>query len=172
VSNQVPKPDFMTDQAWKALMAGRRHESIRDNSVNHVKRYLDSNGAEGTYITQGGPTLVLATIGRKSGDERLSVVNFMPLGEDVAVVGSIAGLDKPPHWALNLEQTPRGWIQIKGDRWDVTARKITGTEREALWPELTAFFPLWGHFQKYCDREFSVFILSRADGSGSRSGKS
>lgn len=164
MSHPVPKPDFMTDEAWNALMAGRKHQSIRDNSVNHVKRYLETNGSEGTYITQGGPTLILATIGRKSGEERLSAVNFMPFGRDsVVVVGSIAGLDRPPHWSENLAHTPKAWIQVKGDRWNVNARLVTGAEREALWPELTTFFPLWGHFQKYCPREFRVFILSPAD---------
>jgi hypothetical protein len=29
-----------------------------------------------------------------------------------------------------------------------------------VWPRLVEYFPLWGHFQKYCDREFMVFRLS------------
>ena len=171
MSRTVPKPDFMTDEAWNQLMAGRQHDKIRDNSLNHVQAYLQTQGEQGTYLAQGGPTLVLGTIGRKSGEERLSMANFMPLGnkevpqgdEDVVVVGSIAGLERPPAWALNLKDVPRGWVQVKDKRWNVNARLVAGKEREELWPKLTAFFPLWGHFQKYCDREFMVFILSPVD---------
>ena len=37
-------------------------------------------------------------------------------------------------------------------------------DRAAVWPALTEFFPLWGHFQSYCDREFMVFELTRKEG--------
>ena len=158
---QIPKPDFMEDEAWEALMSGRKHESIRDSSRAHVKLYLETGGGEGTYTTQGGPTLLLGTTGRKTGNEVISPVNFMPDGDDVIVVGSEAGLPNDPHWARNLDKNPQAWVQMKDRRWDVTARKVAGEERAELWPRLTSFFRLWGHFQKYCDREFPVFVLSR-----------
>jgi len=177
MGRSVPKPDFMTDDAWNSLMAARQRETIRDSSLSHVEAYLQTKGEQGTYVTQGGPTLVLGTTGRKSGEERMSMANFMPLGkkeipegdEDLVVVGSIAGLDQPPAWALNLAHTPHGFVQVKDKRWNVNARLIGGKEREELWPRLSAFFPLWGHFQKYCDREFMVFILSPADNAPSSS---
>ena len=81
-------------------------------------------------------------------------------GEDVMVVGSMAGIEQHPYWALNLDANPEAWVQVKDRRWNVTARKVEGEERAALWPRLTKFFPLWGHFQKYCEREFMVFVLS------------
>ena len=43
---QIPKPDFMEDEAWEALMAGRKHESIRENSQAHVKAYLETGGGD------------------------------------------------------------------------------------------------------------------------------
>jgi deazaflavin-dependent oxidoreductase (nitroreductase family) len=156
----IPKPDFMADDAWELLMSVRSHEVIRASSIDHVRRYQETGGEEGTFETQGGPTLLLGTTGRKSGEERISPVNFMEDGEDLFVVGSEAGLDKHPHWALNLDKTPRGWVQVKDRKWAVTARKVTGAERAECWPRLTEYFPLWGHFQKYCDREFSVFLLT------------
>ena len=160
VAKEIPKPDFMDEAEWDLLVKTRSPEIIRLGSRAHVKTYLESNGEGDTYLTQGGPTLLLATTGRKSGEEHVSPANFMQDGEDVIVVGSIAGLERHPHWALNLEAKPEGWVQVKARRWEVTARKVLGKEREQLWPRLTEFFPLWGHFQKYSDREFFVFILS------------
>jgi deazaflavin-dependent oxidoreductase (nitroreductase family) len=85
-------------------------------------------------------------------------------GEDLIVVGSIAGLDRHPHWALNLDANPEAWVQVKAERWPVLAHRALGEERAALWPRLTEYFRLWGHFQKYCEREFMVFVLSRREG--------
>ena len=143
------------------LMAARDPAIIRAGGHDHVRRYLETNG-EGADETQGGPTLLLTTTGRKSGKEIITPVNYMQRGDDMIVVGSIAGLSMHPNWALNLDKTRRGQVQLKARKWSVNARKVTGAERSQLWPSLVAHFPLWGHFQKYCDREFMVFILSPA----------
>jgi len=159
-AKEIPKPDFMDEAEWELLVKTRSPEIIRFGSRAHVQTYLETNGEGDSYLTQGGPTLLLATTGRKSGQEHISPANFMQDGDDVIVVGSIAGLEKHPHWALNLDAQPEGWVQVKARRWEVTARKVVGKEREELWPRLTAYFPLWGHFQKYSEREFFVFVLS------------
>ena len=164
VAKEIPKPDFMEQGEWDLLMKTRSPEIIRLGAAAHVKMYLEANGEGDVYITQGGPTLLLATTGRKSGDEHISPANFFEEGDDVYVVGSIAGLERHPHWALNLEANPDAWVQKKARRWNVRARKLEGEERAAMWPRLSEFFPLWGHFQKYCDREFMVFRLSPKEG--------
>jgi len=163
-AKEIPKPDFMGQEEWDLLVKTRSPEIIRFGSRAHVQQYLENDGEGDTFYTQGGPTLLLATTGRKSGKEHVSPVNFMEDGDDVIVVGSIAGLERHPNWALNLDAKPEAWVQVKARRWDVTARKVEGQERAELWPRLTEFFPLWGHFQKYSDREFFVFILSPKQG--------
>ncbi len=159
----VPKPDFMEQEAWDALISTRDPKIIKMAAKAHVQSYRDSEGEGPTYWTQGGPTLLLTTVGRKSGNEHTSPCNFMPDGEKVYVVGSIAGLDHHPAWALNLDANPEATVQVKGDVWPAIARKLEGEERAAIFPKLTDFFPLWGHFQKYCDREFMVFEVTRKD---------
>ncbi|MCC6381852.1 MAG: nitroreductase family deazaflavin-dependent oxidoreductase [Dehalococcoidia bacterium] len=156
-----PKPDFMGEEAWEALVTGR-HALIesRKQPSQHAAAYLQTNGGEGTDITQGGPTCLLWSTGAKSGKERCTPLNYYQDGDKVYVVGSLAGLDVHPHWVKNLEAKPEGEVQIYDKRWAVKARKISGAEREKLWPTLTAHFPLWGHFQKYQEREFQVFELT------------
>jgi len=147
------------------LIAARDPEIIRAGARAHVKLYLDTDGAGNAYLTQGAPTLLVGTTGRRSGQEQIAPANFMQDGGDVIIVGSIAGLDRHPSWALNLDANPDAWIQVKADRWGVRAHRLLGDERAAMWPRLTEFFPLWGHFQKYCDREFMVFVLSPGEAS-------
>lgn len=163
MTQTIPKPDFLDQERWDALIANRDVEKIRAASKAHVEAYIATGGSDETYVTQGGPTLLLWNTGRKTGREIIAPCNFMQDGDDVIVVGSIAGLAKHPHWALNLEAKPEGQVQVRDKRWKVKARKLEGAARRAMWPRLVEHFPLWGHFQKYCEREFMVFVLSPAE---------
>ncbi len=166
-----PKPAFMEEQAWnqlvdsrEGLQAMRKAKDARPDALNeHARRYLETNGGEGTDITQGGQTCLLWHIGAKSGKERITPLNYLQEGENVYLVGSLAGVDLHPHWVHNVEANPETQVQIHEKRWRVVARLLTGEERAELWPRLTAHFPLWGHFQKYQEREFKVFELSPID---------
>ena len=157
---EIPKPDFLDEETWKNLTATRDAKIIAAVAKLHVQQYIDAKGEGDTYITQGGPTCLVTSIGRKTGNDVVSPANFMQDGDDVYVVGSIAGLEKHPHWALNLDAKREGFLQIRADRYPVDVDRLEGEERAAMWPRLIEFFPLWGHFQKYCDREFMVFRLS------------
>ncbi len=98
----VPKPDFIGEAEWKTMMATRSPEIIRLGSRAHVQRYLETDGGEDTYITQGAPTLLIGTTGRKTGTEQISPATFLEDGKDVLIVGSVFGLDRHPSWVLNL----------------------------------------------------------------------
>ena len=163
MAERPPKPDFMEEDEWNALVGGR--EALlegRKQPSPHVGAYIQTDGSQGTDITQGGPTCLLWTTGAKTGKERCSALNYMQDGDKVYVVGSLAGLDVHPHWVRNLEAKPLGAVQIHEKKWDVRVRKVSGDERVAIWPTLTAHFPLWGHFQQYQPREFQVFELTPA----------
>lgn len=153
-TNLPPKPDFMPQDAWDALMSTRTVEGIKAGSQMQLESIRN-----GEWETQGGPTCLLTTIGRKSGDPKTTPVNYKKDGDNLYVVGSLAGLERHPLWVLNLDAHREAVIELREDKWEVTAQKVEGAEREKVWPSLTEFFPLWGHFQKYCDREFMVFLL-------------
>lgn len=156
-----PKPDFLNEEEWQNVIAGRNPMIIRMAGTGHADAYRATAG-EGLDETQGAPVIVLTTVGRKTGNDVATCVNYMVDGDDLIVVGSFAGFRDSPHWVLNLEQTPTATVEMRDRTWAVAARLITGDERRELWPQLIDYFPLWGHFQKYCRREFKVFVLSPA----------
>ena len=154
-----PKPDFLTEEEWDMVVSSRDPKVIRVAGTGHAGAYRQAGG-EGLDNTQGGPVLVLTTKGRKSGKDVSTCVNYVQEGEDYFVVGSFAGFGSDPHWVLNLDKTPSARMQVLDRSWPVIAHRITGDERESLWPSLIERFPLWGHFQRYCRREFAVYRLS------------
>jgi deazaflavin-dependent oxidoreductase (nitroreductase family) len=129
IAERIPKPDFMEEAEWDLLMKTRAPEIIRLGARAHVQNYLETNGGGDTYLTQGAPTLLLTTIGRISQSEQTMPANFLQDGDDIYVVGSIAGLDRHPHWALNLDTKPKAWVQIKADRYEVDVTRLTGSDR-------------------------------------------
>lgn len=156
------QPNWMSDEDWQATLGKVESlERIRRDAQAHLAVYASSGGKEG-FIREGAPApcLLLTTIGRKSGKQRTTPVNFMQDGNSYIVVGSLAGYERDPGWALNLRNKPRAWIQVRDNKVEATVRLVSGEERKRLWPRLVEWMPLWAVFQDRTDREFPVFVLT------------
>lgn len=161
--DHLVKPDFMSEEEWEGFkQATASLERIRGDAKADVERYLASpdGWASGEGSRSGFPTLLLTTIGRKSGEQRTTPLVFMQNGDDVVVVGSLAGYDNHPTWYLNIKAEPNCWVQLDRKRMRALARDASEAERAELWPRLTALFPAWGYFQQQTDRPFAIVILS------------
>jgi deazaflavin-dependent oxidoreductase (nitroreductase family) len=158
----MEKPDFMSDEDWAGLKdATASLARIKGDAKADVADYLANPEGRSTGAGPSGlPTLLLSCLGRKSGEKRTTPLVFLQHGEDMVVVGSLAGYDSHPAWVLNLNASPDCWVQCDANTMTAVARDATDEERAALWPELTALFPPWGFFQKQTDRPFAIKILS------------
>ena len=107
----------------------------------------------------GAPVLLLTTTGRKSGEPRTAPVIYMRDGDSLVVIGSNAGNERPPAWALNLEATPEAEVEVGADRSSVRARIAEGDERADLWRRMTAGYPGFDDYVERTDRPINVFVL-------------
>ncbi len=162
--DDMVKPDFMSEEDWQGLKeATESLDRIKGDAKADVADYLANPEGRSTGAGPSGlPTLLLTCVGRKSGEERITPLVFMQNGEDMIVVGSLAGYDTHPAWVLNVRANPECWAQLDDTKMKAVARDASDEEREALWPSLTDLFPPWGYFQKQTDRPFAVVILSPA----------
>ncbi|GAA2582626.1 nitroreductase family deazaflavin-dependent oxidoreductase [Actinomadura fulvescens] len=126
----------------------------------HVKRYRETDGAEG-HDWQGTTTLLLTTTGRRSGEERTTPLIYQRNGDDHVIVASNGGSDQPPAWYLNIEADPEVKVQVKDDKFTARARTATPEEKPALWKKMTAVWPDYNNYQKKTDRDIPVLILER-----------
>ena len=158
----MKKPDFLSEEAFKWLLdATSSLERIRGDAKADVEAYLANPDGRSTGAGPSGlPTLLLTCIGRKSGEKRTVPLVFLQHGEDMVIVGSLAGYDQHPAWYLNVSANPSCWVQLDRRKMTAVARDATDKEREALWPKLNALFPAWGYFQQQTDRPFPIVILS------------
>jgi deazaflavin-dependent oxidoreductase (nitroreductase family) len=126
----------------------------------HVRRYVESDGAEG-HDWQGTTALILTTKGRRSGEERSTPLIYQRNGEDYLVVASKGGSDDPPAWYLNLQADPEVQVQVQGDRFHARARTADAQEKPALWRTMAAVWPAYDEYQEKTSREIPVVVLER-----------
>ena len=160
--SELTKPDWISEADWQATL--ERIESldrIRADAKAHVETYLASGGKEG-YRQELAPLpcLLITTIGRKSGKQVTTALNFVQQGEKCIVVGSLAGEGTDPSWALNLKSNAQAWVQVQDRKWEAQVQRLNDEERAAIWPSLVKIMPLWEVFQQRTDRLFPVFVLT------------
>ena len=177
---KLEKPAFMTDGEWEASLqtlsvlnqtipdevwanVGDKVTSvdrIRSDGSEDRQKFLSTDGKE--FAEPGvAPTLLLTTVGRKSGKEFTTPVNGMQDGDNYVLVASLAGYDVLPHWYLNLEKNPRVWIQAKDKKVPAIARRVSKEKKAQLWPRLLKEGqPLWAYFQMFTEREFPAVIIT------------
>ncbi|MFL5962921.1 MAG: nitroreductase/quinone reductase family protein [Gaiellaceae bacterium] len=105
------------------------------------------------------PVVLLTTTGRHTGKPRTVPLCALRDGEDIVVIASYGGLDRPPSWWLNLEANARAELLDGRTRRTVTARNATAGERVRLWTAVTARAPGYLEYERRTTREIPVVIL-------------
>jgi len=159
---EMEKPDYLSDAEWAYLKDQTSSLArIRGDAKADVEAYLANPDGRSTGAGPSGlPTLLLTSIGRKSGEQRTVPLVFLRNGEDMVIVGSLAGYDQHPAWSRNLSANPQCWVQLDRRKMTAVARQATEKERQELWPKLIALLPLWDLFQQQTERPFPIVILS------------
>jgi deazaflavin-dependent oxidoreductase (nitroreductase family) len=116
----------------------------------------------GSARTQGGiETLMLETVGAKTGQLRQSILGFLPEGDDAwLVIASLAGTARNPAWLHNLAAQPEATIELgDGRRIGVQAETLDGAELAAAWQRLEREAPEYPKYRTKTDREVAIVRL-------------
>jgi len=108
----------------------------------------------------GNPVLLLHHVGRRSGEQRVTPLLYLPDGDDLVIVGSMGGTPKHPAWFHNLTAQPATDVEVGREHRAVQARVAEPTERARLWPRLVEHYPAFDAYQRRAEREIPVVILS------------
>lgn len=124
------------------------------------KVMLRTNGRRSILGPVGVQSLLLETIGRKSGQTRISPLLFARDGESVIVVGSNFGQEHHPAWTSNLIAQPDVRVISGGVEVPVRAELLTGDEAEAGWQAMVASASVYAVYKTRTAREIRVFRLT------------
>jgi deazaflavin-dependent oxidoreductase (nitroreductase family) len=106
------------------------------------------------------PVLLLSTTGRRTGRRRTTPLTFFRDGDDLVVVASNGGSDRPPGWYVNLVAEPHAAVRIGRAETPVTARTASPAERERLWPVIASVHPGYATYQRRTTRLIPVVLLT------------
>ena len=120
--------------------------------------YRKTDGRIGGTFLQGAPVALLTTIGRKTGEPRVSPLLYLREGNRVVLIASKGGAATNPMWYLNLKANPKVSIQIRGEVLNLTARDATEEERAHYWPKMAAMYTSFDDYQSWTDRVIPVVI--------------
>ena len=104
--------------------------------------------------------LILHHVGRKSGQQRETPLNYVAEGDTLAVIASKGGSDKHPAWFHNLMAADTVDVDLPGgERRPVRPRRAEGAEREQWWERAVESYGPYNDYQSYTDREIPIVLL-------------
>jgi deazaflavin-dependent oxidoreductase (nitroreductase family) len=130
---------------------------------NQVDEYERSGGTSGTTLLDTGmPVVIVTNKGAKTGAVRKTPLMRVEHEGEYLAVGSKGGAPENPVWVYNLRANPDVVVQDGPQTWPMTAREISGEEREIWWERAVAAYPSYADYQKNTDRLIPLFILEPA----------
>jgi deazaflavin-dependent oxidoreductase (nitroreductase family) len=141
-----------------ALM--RIAKPFADMQVSRYRRAKDATAP----MMMGFPTVLLTTVGARTGTERTHVLGGFSDGDDAwLVMASKGGAPTHPAWFINLAKSPdKIWLEIGNRKLRVVADLLKGKEREDALARIVAVAPRYGMYQKKTDREIPIVRLTPA----------
>lgn len=108
------------------------------------------------------PSLLLTTIGKRSGRLRTKALPYYPDGERWLVVGSNGGGPTDPDWVWNVRANDAAWVRVRRRDHAVRAHVATAAEREELFAKITSVRDSLARYQERAStfgREVPIVVL-------------
>ena len=122
-----------------------------------IKEFRENGGK-----VQGRASLILMTTkGARTGLTRVIPLMYVPYGNQILAVASKGGSVHHPDWYYNILAHPEVTVEVGTEKFETTARILTGAEREKAFEKAVEVFPPYGRYQQKAPREIPVIALER-----------
>ncbi|MFD4293967.1 nitroreductase family deazaflavin-dependent oxidoreductase [Rhodococcus sp. NPDC058505] len=140
-------------------LTGEYEPSPSKWAADQADLYESSGGTKGTTMN-GMSVVLLTTRGARTGKLRKTPLMRVEHGGEYAIVASLGGAPKNPVWYHNVVADPHVELQDGPVKRDMTAREVTGDEKQVWWDRAVAAFPDYADYQRKTDRQIPVFVLT------------
>jgi deazaflavin-dependent oxidoreductase (nitroreductase family) len=124
----------------------------------HTGLYRATGGKLGGRMGKN-PILLLNTVGRRSGKERVTPLLYALDGEDYVVIASQGGAPTHPAWYLNLKANPDTTVEVGYHEVRVKAEEVDTEEKTRLWQKMVEMYPAYDDYQNKTEREIPLLVL-------------
>lgn len=132
-----------------------------DDMNRRVISEFRENGGKAGGVFEGKPLVLVHHVGAKSGTERIAPLVPLLDGSRVFIFASKGGADTNPDWYHNLTANPETVIELGTETFPVTARVLSGAERDEVYAKQVEVEPQFGEYQRKTTRVIPVFELER-----------
>ena len=123
-----------------------------------VEQYESTGGTEGSTM-RGKPTIILTTVGAKTGKIRKTPLMRVEHEGTYAVVASMGGAPTHPVWYHNITAEPVVELQDGAHKREYVAHEAHGDEKDAWWERAVAAWPDYANYQTKTERQIPLFVL-------------
>jgi deazaflavin-dependent oxidoreductase (nitroreductase family) len=134
---------------------------LDDMNRNVIREFRETGGKAGG-LTEGSPLVLLHHVGAKSGKKRIAPLVPYLESDRIFVFASLGGAEINPAWYHNLLVNPDVTVELGAETFAVTARVLTGEERDAIFAKQSAVQPQFAEYQRKTTRLIPVVELQRA----------
>jgi deazaflavin-dependent oxidoreductase (nitroreductase family) len=127
-----------------------------------IKEFRENGGK----VKGWAPLILLTTKGAKTGQLRIIPLMYVPYDNQILAIASKGGAVNHPEWYYNVLAHPDVTVEVGDEKFETTARILTGTEREKAFEKAVEVFPPYGKYQKKAPREIPVIALERPANKG------
>ena len=127
---------------------------VRDQTT----QILEQGTTEGVQIMDR-PVVLFTTTGAKSGQKRYVPLMRVEENGKYAMVASKGGDPAHPSWYHNVKANPAVTVQDGTEIREMTARELSGEEREHWWSLAVDAYPPYAEYQTKTDRRIPVFVV-------------
>jgi deazaflavin-dependent oxidoreductase (nitroreductase family) len=135
-------------------------------NANIIEEFRENEGRVGGYF-DGATMLLLHTTGRRTGEEHVNPLVYLPDDGRWVVVGSKGGAPADPDWVRNLESNPEATIEVGSETIPVRATRILRDEpeRDDLYARQVARRPGFAEYEVKTEgvRKIPVVVLERRE---------
>jgi deazaflavin-dependent oxidoreductase (nitroreductase family) len=134
----------------------------------HRALYKVTGGRRGLWPAraQRWGAMRLATVGRRSGQERAVILGYIEDGPNLITLAMNGWGEGEPAWWLNLQAHPQAHVQLAAGTREVFARTATGQERARLWDQWRSLDKNLDGYARRRSTETAVIVLEPRSGPG------
>lgn len=129
----------------------------------HDMLYRKTSGRIGHRVPGAPPSLLLHTVGAKTGQPRTTSLTYARVGDSYLIVASNGGAERFPGWYHNLRKRPECEINVGPKRFGVTARRLTPDDPDypRLWELVNKNnSDRYASYQRRTSRAIPIFALT------------
>ena len=155
------KPSNAAQRLMQTVASSRPGSWAFSKVLHHADRQvfkLTKGRTTVPTIVAGLPVVMVTTTGAKSGQARTMPLLAIPVGSDLAIIGTNFGQTNTPGWVFNLEADPHATVTYRERNVSVIAR--VADEYDTALSAAAKVYPGYDKYrERISGREVRVFVL-------------